>query len=304
MAILIAAVSDQPIVRTVTHSAATRPCAWGIRAEGDSSISSFNRGVVFFGVAMAVVLGGTAPSAAEVDLEWRAASRLLQVGEVVEVALYAVSSDGTDQPFAGLDAVIGWDPGVLELIGKVDNGPYFWAASWFPNDEGVDGLNADCATDRFCDPYTWLPYSDGDALYGAFALNLDAPPVATAEGLLVTTLLFLPLDRADLTDVRFLVSAGDSSATRVVAVYEGETQVITGALTGLTFSIEACGVRGDFDGDCVVSLADVAEFTQCMAGPDEPVADAGCQAADTGGLGDGDADLRDFAAIQWLFSGP
>ncbi len=260
--------------------------------------------MVFFGVAVGVLCGRPSPSAAAVDLEWRAASRLLQVGEVVEVALYAVSSDGTDQPFAGLDAVIGWDPAALELIGKVDNGPYFWAASWFPNDERVDGLNADCAADRFCEPYTWLPYSDGDALFGAFALNLDSPPIATAEGLLVTTLLFLPLSRADVTDVRLLASAGDSSATRVVAAYEGETRVITGALTGLTFSIEWCGVRGDFDGDCVVSLADVAEFTQCMAGPDEPATGAECQAADTGGSGDGDADLRDFAAIQWLFSGP
>ena len=158
--------------------------------------------------------------------------------------------------------------------------------------------------DRYCEPYTWLPYSDGDALFGAFALNLDSPPIATAEGLLVSTLLFLPLGRVDVTDIRFLASAGDSSATRVVAAFEGETRVITGALTGLTFSIESCGVRGDFDGDCLVNLADVAEFTQCMAGPDEAATDAACQAADTGGSGDGDADLRDFAAIQLLFSGP
>ena len=79
-----------PVRRPVTDSPSTRRCPWGLRAEGDLRNSSLNRGVVLFAPAIGVVFGHPVPSAAEVDLEWRAASRLLHVGEVVEVSLYAV----------------------------------------------------------------------------------------------------------------------------------------------------------------------------------------------------------------------
>lgn len=246
----------------------------------------------------------TAPASsvatADIDLTWRAAPPIVHVGRTVEVGLYAVSDDGTDQPLAGIDAVISWDPAVLELLGKHDNGPYAWLVSSFPNDAGLEGLNADCGPVVFCDPFTGMPYNDGDALYQAVGQpGFDPPPLATVEGLLVTTLSFRAAHEASTTEVALLEVIGEQRTLVADAVNLGAD--VTGALESVTVVVAPCGSMGDFDGDCGVDLLDFAQFEACLMGPDDMTLGTACDAADFDG--DGDTDLHDVAALQLTFSG-
>lgn len=237
---------------------------------------------------------------ADVNLEYRTPAQNVRVGETVEVGLYAVSDDGGDQAFAALDAILSWDPDALRLVGRSDNGPYGWLLSSFPNDSGLDGLNADCGEDVFCDPsYTGTPFNDGDALYQAIApFGLDPPPYATPDGLLVTTILFTAVAATPATELRFLEAAGAGSFTRVLDA-EPLGGDATGELSSLTLAIAACGSAGDFDGDCIVDLSDFVQFGACLAGPGGGPGEPQCQAADFDD--DGDADLHNFAALQLFF---
>lgn len=128
------------------------------------------------------------------------------VGETVEIDLYAVADGGVDQPIAGLDVVMSWDGQRLELMGAIDNGPYDWSASGFPDDSILDGLN-----DTFL---------DGNALYEASGPPPPSPPaLATPQGLWVTTfqLRALTAGRAHFEILRDL---GQFSETKVL---DGET---------------------------------------------------------------------------------
>ncbi len=150
-----------------------------------------------------------------VDLAVRPRPQTVSVGDVVEVELYAVSDDGTEQTFTGLDVLFTWDPSALALSeGAIDNGPHDWSFlfGFFP-DEGLDGLNADCGKDVFCDPYTGVPFNDGDAMFqaGSFA---DA--VATDDGLLIATLRFTALAATSGTDVVIEAALGTFSRTGVL----------------------------------------------------------------------------------------
>ncbi len=241
-------------------------------------------------------------AAANVNLEWRVPSQTVRVGETVEAGLYAVSDDETDQPFLLLSVILGWDATVLELIGKIDNGFPSWFGSNFYNDVGLDGLNADCGPDVFCDPYTFLPFNDGDAVYKAFLLSPNPDLQATPEGLLVTTILFTALAPTPGTELQILETAGKKSSTHVSDAGDGGTEIVTGTLGSITLLIAACGTRGDFDGDCRVDLEDIFDFGACLNGPGGGSVTPECEAALFDD--DDDADLRDIAAFQREFTGP
>jgi hypothetical protein len=257
-----------------------------------------------------------AEAPANVDLEWRVSAPIVRVGETFEVGLYAVSDDGGDQTVTAIQAILSWDPNVLVLAGKIDNGPNNWTISAFDDDSNLDGLNADCRSDAdcgpdpdaycgpdlFCEPdYTGLPYNDGDAWYQAFAHSLSPMPVATPEGMLVTTILFTAVAPTPATELVIPPTAGSgATSTRVIDAEAGETHIITGELRPLTLSIALCGTKGDSDGDCAVGLADYAQIAPCLAGPDELVTESQCQNADMDD--DGDVDLRDMALVQLVFN--
>jgi len=238
-------------------------------------------------------------ASANVDLELRTRLPFVRVGDTVEVGLYAVSDDGTDQPLAGVDAILSWDPDVLQLIGRIDNGPYDWLVSMFPNDSGIDGLNADCSPEVFCTSYTGIPYNDGDALYQAVGQpGLDPPPLATPEGLLVATIVFWVTEEVPTTTLGFLEEAGAASATTVADAIDLGAN-ITGELRPLELAIAPCATRGDFDGDCRVGREDYGGFAPCLTGPAISTSPGDCELADLDG--DADADLSDFAALQVIF---
>jgi len=115
------------------------------------------------------------PAAALIDVEWRPACQSVDPGQLIEIDLYVVSDDETDQSISAMDIILLWDPDVIELVGVVDNGPYAWFFSGFTDDSVFDGLNE-----------TFL---DGNALYSAYS-QLGNPAYATPDGLHVTTFQF------------------------------------------------------------------------------------------------------------------
>lgn len=224
---------------------------------------------------------------AAVNLEWRPSVRRANLGETIQLGLYAVSDDGTSPSITGIDAVITWDPSVLFLIGRVNNGPYPWAFSGFWNDSALDGLNG--------------TFSDGNAFLTAFGGPLGgALAKATPQGLLVTTLVFRASGPGIRTGVYIEPQLGLYSASRVHSgTVPGE--LLTGVLRSAHVTIRVCGLFGDGNGDCEVDSADYTEWSTCFTGPAVAASPPACAAADMDH--DGDVDLFDYLLLQESFTG-
>lgn len=177
------------------------------------------------GTVVAVAIASivcSAEAVADVNLEWRPANQVVsEVGATVDIGLYAVSSDGTEQGMATIEAILVWNPARLELLGLVNNGPYNWFRSSFPDDSGAafDGLNA---------PFTGLPDNDGDAWYNAWSSLAGAPAMATADGLLLTTFQFRMLS-VETAALELAATFGERTETRVQDA-DNPGVFITGAL--------------------------------------------------------------------------
>ena len=177
-------------------------------------------------VMVVATLAMSSPLRAEVNLEWRPAAQAVCVNDTVEIGLYVVSDDATDQTVGAISVILLWDPTQLELLGKEENGPYAWMSSEFPDDSALDGLNA-----PFTGPSPFVPDNDGDANFVAWAPFAPSPPaIAVPDGLLVVTFVF-----------RLLVSeTGQIEIPRtfgtftVTAVFDGEVPGlnVTGQISG------------------------------------------------------------------------
>ncbi|MFQ5413966.1 MAG: PEP-CTERM sorting domain-containing protein [Phycisphaerae bacterium] len=173
--------------------------------------------VEYVGVAALVACCGVVvPSArANVDLGFDPTPQTVGVGDIVEIGLMAISDDDFFQSIGAMEVILNWDTDVLRLIDHVDNGPYEWLMSSFPDDGVFDGLN-----DTFL---------DGDALYRALAQFAPAPPAfAPPQGLLVTTLRFEAIAPSPLTDIVIPPTAG----------FFTETIVLDGFIPGLNVTGE------------------------------------------------------------------
>ncbi|MBP7746378.1 MAG: hypothetical protein KA383_09595 [Phycisphaerae bacterium] len=160
---------------------------------------------------------------ADVNLELRPTASTVIIGDLVEVGLYAVSDDGTNQAVRAMDVILAWDPATLALDQAqplVNNGPYAWLMSGFYSDSSADGLNN-----------TW---ADGNAFYQAVG-NFVSLAYATPEGLLVTTFRFHALTNTPSTNITILPSFGLVTQTRVWG--EGAGQDVTGTLGSATIQI-------------------------------------------------------------------
>lgn len=149
---------------------------------------------------------------ASVHLEWRPIYQFAGNLQIVHIGLYAVSGTGGNQPFGFVDAVLQWDPARLEIHSRLDNGPYAWAVSEFPNDSALDGLNF-----PFTGPAPFVPANDGNAFYQASRrFEPDPPPLATPQGLLVTTFRFRVNMPCGVTSLVLAASGGPNTFTRVL----------------------------------------------------------------------------------------
>ena len=129
-------------------------------------------------VPTAALMASGLPSAyGEINLVWEPEAQTVNVGDTVQIGLFAVSDDETDQAIGAMQVILGWEPEHLTLTGELANGPYDWWGDFGLISPDPGGLND-----------TW---ADGDAFY--IALSDLNPPLAfaTPEGLLVTTFEFI-----------------------------------------------------------------------------------------------------------------
>lgn len=199
-------------------------------------------------------------------MEWRPAIHdAVEVGDLVSVSLFVTPTFPQNNiPTSGIGAVINWDPGKLELIGLNNNGPYPWLGSFFPDDSGIDNINA-----GVLEPPVGLPANDGTAYYNAL---IQLPPplglgfaYVPQQGLRVTTFQFMAKAPTTETRVRVVQSAPQNTCT---AIYWGGGEPgcnISGLLGFASVQIiEPVQIPGDGDLDGDVDLDDFAIFNFCV----------------------------------------
>jgi len=144
--------------------------------------------------------------AAPVDVSLTPALQDVPPDCFVEVELVLSAASATT--VTSLDALISWDPGLLDLI-NVTPSPDGWLAAGFLNDP--DGINSDV--------------SDGDALFRA--LSGITTPLVVSTPHTVATFEFQVLDDGD---VSLLASLGSFGVTAVYGELPGQN--VTGVLSG------------------------------------------------------------------------
>ncbi|MFQ5494805.1 MAG: S8 family serine peptidase, partial [Phycisphaerae bacterium] len=147
-------------------------------------------------------------------------------------AIDGPSAVTTGRSIAALDVALRWDPTVVELVGAIDNGPYAWMMSGFPDDAALDGLNDSML--------------DGDAKYTALA-RIGSAATATPEGLLVTTLRFVARADNAATAIVMAPTLGGSAVTRVFGG-DAPNRIVTGSLFNADVTV-APPRECDGDGD-------------------------------------------------------
>lgn len=206
------------------------------------------KSVVNLLAAAAAYLAAQEAVRAEINLELRPIQTQARADASFDIGLYAVSDNASNQPLSAMDVILEWDPSVLQLIGRVNNGPYSWFMSAFTNDSGADGLNN--------------TFDDGDAYYTALA-QFGTPAQATPAGLLVTTLQFTALAPSPESTVSMPLNSGTFSQTAVYG-YPNVAQIVTGLRVSATFVVCGAAADGDLNQDGAVNGLDVQVFHDAM----------------------------------------
>lgn len=185
--------------------------------------------ILALGAILTMCFAGAAN--ARVNLEWRPAQQSVTVGDSVYMDLYAVSDSSNGDLISSLNAVMQWDPTILDFYGIAGDVPQpYWMADGFMNDLG--GLNND-------------PYYDGDAVYSAFS-NLGAAAAVDNHGLLCATFKWVAL--APKADSVVGIISGKNGSNSVVVDGAQVNHDITGTL-----------------GSAHVGVADVPEPSSLLA---------------------------------------
>ena len=210
-----------------------------------------------FRQATVIIIGSislAAPALANIDLELRPLSQTVSIGDTVNVGLYAVSDDDTDQLLQAVQVIISWDPNFLQLLGNDDTGAVPLLSSGFP------------ANDPF-NVNEVVPPQDGDGMYVAFA-PFGNPTAATPQGIRLTTFQFLALADTPQTLVDILASGGNPEGGTIVFDGTVPNLDVTGdisaiALVTITQSScpAACVWDVDFSGD--VRVPDLIKLLGC-----------------------------------------
>ncbi len=177
-----------------------------------------------------------------VDLGFSPADQTAKVGDIVDVAVVAVSTGPASEEFWVLEAIFQWDASVLELLGNDDSGSEAaWLYSGF--DGAVDGIND-----------TW---ADGDAFYAAFAPP-SVPAVAPiAPGdLVVTTLRFRVLAETQATELRFVPLMGEFAETHVLTMGPADVTGDISSTASVSTPNGGTECPADIDGDGEVNVED------------------------------------------------
>ncbi|MFQ5494679.1 MAG: hypothetical protein ACE5EX_04800 [Phycisphaerae bacterium] len=201
------------------------------------------------GVCVGETVGGN--GSGEVDLGWAPTAPSVPNGDVLQIGLIISSADQTPATASMIDVIMQWDPTKLRLLGKVDNGPYTWQLSTFPNDSGQDGLNNS--------------FDDGNALYRAWSLPTN-PVTIPMSGLLMTTMEFQTLEPVPSTVLEIPLCLG---ATPTVTVIDGGVLgILTGILGSATIQIADCGTSADCDDGLFCNGVELCDLGVCVPGSD------------------------------------
>lgn len=175
-------------------------------------------------VAIALMLALSAaarPSAAAVNLEFRAEQESVFVGDEVRVGLYASADSRMTEIMSALQVILTWNTNYLDLVGLDGAGGASFSFSGFPT-TGSFGLNE-----------APIP-QDGDGLY----LGLSFAGVAALPGLgtLITTFIFDSIAPVEITGIGMPATGGIGGTTTVASgIVPGLD--LTGTLTGTSIAI-------------------------------------------------------------------
>lgn len=170
----------------------------------------------YFLAALLALWLGTPGASGSVNLVLVPSLDSAPVGRYVDVALYAVSDEGTE--FLAMDVVLTWDSEALEMIEVIDNGPHDWDFLFgFVPDGQLDGLNDSLL--------------DGDALFEALSFTRAT---ATVDGLLVATFRFSTISDTPSAEIAIEEGLDLYNPTKVYA--EGG-DIITGSLGSTTVEV-------------------------------------------------------------------
>lgn len=240
---------------------------------------------VVAGSGLVLCLAGTPLlRAIDVDLSFTPVSQVVSVGDTVDVQLVASSAGLISQGVVAIDAILDWDPSVIQLQEIVGGGGVPWFVSDFLADPS--GINDDL--------------TDGDALYTALASPGMPVMVPPTPGVVVATFRFVAVAESPGTEVGLLPTLGDFGMTQVLFLFAED---VTGDTSGIaTVVVGSAGIgfmRGDANHDGTLNIADAIWILnylfQDAAVP--PCFDAS-DANDDGGVDIGDA----IYVISWQFS--
>ncbi|MFK7959016.1 MAG: hypothetical protein AB8G96_00690 [Phycisphaerales bacterium] len=189
---------------------------------------------------LAVMFTGVA--AADVDLEFRVATPVVNVGDSFEVQLFAVSDDDSTQLFSATETIFAWNPAEMVLLATTSDGAIPSVLNTLPA-VGDYGLNEA------------VPPADGDGIL-LFLGQLGAPAEATPEGALLHTFSFQAIAPSAAAPIDIPGTGGKGGQTLVVS---GKVPglIITGMLLGVDVEILGDACFGDFDRDGMVGFSDL-----------------------------------------------
>lgn len=175
--------------------------------------------------AIALCAAACAVAQADVNIEFRPVTSVINVGDTAQVGLYLTwDGTGVGQSVSALQVAFSWDPSFLDLTGLDGTGGATLITSEFPI-AGSGGLN-DAS----------IPI-DGDGFYLGLADLGNPIDTTVAGGALVTTFLFEGLAETPATPVTMWPSGG-SPLVRTT-VFDGVTPNtdVTGTLSGTSITI-------------------------------------------------------------------
>ncbi len=169
------------------------------------------------------------------------------VTRFLDVELWVYSNDPNTYTIGAVTAILEWDPNTLQLLGRINDGPYTWLYSDFP--VNADGLN--------------LTFADGNAFYQAYA-QLGVPALATPSGLKIVTFHFRKLRVGNATPIATPAAYGLYSRTLVLSGTLPNTDIL--APDGLASVMPIPDARGDINCDGVINFDDIDPFVAAFSG--------------------------------------
>ncbi len=193
-------------------------------------------------LASCLVCASPALSQELVNLTFESPTYEADIGDPVLVKIM-VGTDGADQQFLAMDAILQWDPSVLQLIdADPDDSEWFWSAGGLLNNP--DGIND--------------TYADGDAIVTLLGSPLFPPTAPGAPDLLWAITVQFQAIGEGVTQIAYVDAIGIWSETQVLPAGPGNvTGDISSLATVTVVDPNAVPCPADLNGDGIVGSIDL-----------------------------------------------